>query len=209
MRRCLVIHLGEQSENFTAELGDRRAEVLWRGCGRDLGRARALVRDHDGMVDAIGLDGIPMDLQLGDAHRRYRNGRELAAIATRTPVVDGGGVRPGLERWSVVLANRAEPGIFSQKRVLMVPGVNHVGLAHALGRLTPRVDYYDPEIFFGLPDVPGIGSPETSEARPSLPNGSRRSRPRPSTKSYHRRVRTHTETRRISAGPTSLPAMRA
>ena len=161
MKRCLVIHLGEESENFTAELGDRRAEVLWRGCRRDLGRARALVRDHDGMVDAIALDGIPLNLELGDAHRRYRTGRELAAVATRTPVVDGGGVRPGLERWSVVLANRAEPGIFSQKRVLMVPGLNHVGLAHALGRLTPRVDYYDPEIFFGLPDVPGVGSPET------------------------------------------------
>jgi len=161
MKRCLVIHLGDENENFTAALGDRRVEVLWRGCGYDLDRARTLVSEHDGMVDAIGLDGIPMDLELGDAHRRYRTGRDLAARATRTPVVDGGGVRPGLERWSVVLANRAQPGIFSQKRVLMVPGLNHVGLANALGRLTPRVDYYDPEIFFGLPDVPGLGSPET------------------------------------------------
>ena len=161
MKRCLVIHLGDENENFTAALGDRRTEVLWRGCGYDLDRARALVLEHDGMVDAIGFDGIPMKLELGDAYRRYPAGRDLAARATRTPVVDGGGVRPGLERWSVVLANRAQPGIFSQKRVLMVPGLNHVGLANALGRLTPRVDYYDPEIFFGLPDVPGLGSPET------------------------------------------------
>ncbi len=161
MKRCLVIHLGEQNENFTAQLGDRRAEVLWRGCGRDYDHARALIREHDGMVDAIALDGIPKDLELGDAHRRYRLGQELAAIASRTPVVDGSGVRPGLERWSVVLADRAEPGIFSQKRVLMVPGLNHVGLAQALGRLTPRVDYFDPEIYFGVPDVPGVGSSET------------------------------------------------
>ena len=54
-----------------------------------------------------------------------------------------------------------EPGIFSQKRVLMVPGVNHVGLANALGRMTPRIHYYDPEIFFGVPDVPGVGAPQT------------------------------------------------
>ncbi|HSN83728.1 MAG TPA: hypothetical protein VLS88_14185 [Polyangiales bacterium] len=161
MKRCLVIHLGDENENFVAVLGDRRAEVLWRGCGRDLERARALVRDHDGQVDAIGLDGIPMDLELGDAHRRYQPGREVAAAAQTTPVVDGGGVRAGLERWSVVLADRAEPGIFSQKRVLMVPGINHVGLAQALGRLSPRVEYYDPEMFFGLPDVPGVGSEET------------------------------------------------
>ena len=161
MKRCLVIHLGGENENFTAVLGDRRVEVLRRGCDRDLDRARALVLEHDGKVDAIGFDGIPLDLELGGAHRRYRIGRELAASATETPVVDGGGVRAGLERWSVVLANRAEPGIFSQKRVLMVPGVNHVGLANALGRLTPRVHYYDPEIFFHLPDVRGVGSPQT------------------------------------------------
>jgi len=161
MQRCLVIHLGDENEDLIATLGERRAKVLWRGCRRELDRARALVREHDGKVDAIGLDGIPINLELGDAHRRYQAGRELAASATRTLVVDGSGVRPGLERWSIVLANRAEPGIFSQKHVLMVPGVNHVGLARALGRLTPHVDYYDPEIFFGLPDMPGVGSPQT------------------------------------------------
>lgn len=161
MERCLVIHLGDENENFVVALGDRRAEILWRGCGRDLQRARALVREHDGKVDAIGLDGIPTDLELGEAHRRYQPGREVAAAAKQTPIVDGGGVRAGLERWSVVLADRAEPGIFSQKRVLMVPGINHVGLAQALGRLSPRVEYYDPEMFFGLPDVPGVGSEET------------------------------------------------
>ncbi|MGB5694739.1 MAG: hypothetical protein WBM46_03720, partial [Polyangiales bacterium] len=161
MNRCLVIHLGGEDEDFTAVLGDRRATVLRRGCDRNMARVRALVREHDGEVDAIGFDGIPMDLELGDAHRRYRTGRDLAAVAKQTAVVDGGGVRAGLERWSVVLAHRAEPGIFSQKRVLMLPGVNHVGLANALGRFTPHVDYYDPEIFFGLPDVPGVGSRQT------------------------------------------------
>jgi predicted amino acid dehydrogenase len=161
MKRCLVVHLGGEDQDFIAALGDRRAKVLWRGCQRDLERARALIRGHDGRVDAIGLDGIPLDLELGEAHRRYHTGRDLAATARQTPIVDGGGVRSGLERWSVVLAQRAEPGIFSQKRVLMVPGLNHAGLAHALGRLTPHVDYYDPEIFFGLPDVPGVGSLQT------------------------------------------------
>ena len=161
MKRCLVIHLGEKNEDFVAVLGEHRAEVLRRGFGRDIERARALLREYDGKVDAIGFDGIPMDLELGDAHRPYQIGRELAASATRTPVVDGSGVRPGLERWSVVLADRSAPGIFSQKRVLMVPGVNHVGLANALSRMTPRISYYDPEIFFGVPDVPGVGSLQT------------------------------------------------
>ncbi len=161
MKRCLVIHPGDQDEDFEATLGEHRAHVSWRGCKRNPSLVRELIREHDGHVDVIAFDRIPLDLELGDARRPYELGRELASTAEKTPVIDGSGVRPGLERWSVVLASRAQPGIFSQKHVLMVPGLNHVGLAHALGRLTPRVSYYDPEIFFGLPDVPGVGSPET------------------------------------------------
>jgi hypothetical protein len=49
-------------------------------------------------------------------------------------VVDGRIIRAGLERWGIMLADRAQPGIFGQKRVLMVPGLNHNGLAGALER---------------------------------------------------------------------------
>jgi predicted amino acid dehydrogenase len=163
MKRILVIHLGKEAEDFTATLGARQVQVLWRGCTRNSELARRLVAEHDGQVDAIALDGIPIHLELGRAHRFYKPGRELSELAKETPVVDGSGVRAGLERWAVTLADRAEPGVLSQKRVLMCPGVNHVGLAQAIGRKSPQVHYYDPEIFFRLPDVFGVGRPETLE----------------------------------------------
>ncbi len=37
-------------------------------------------------------------------------GSVLPQAASATPVVDGGGIRSGLERWGVILAERAEPG---------------------------------------------------------------------------------------------------
>jgi len=119
--------------------------------------AQALIAEYDGRVDAIALEGMPTDLRLGAARRLHEMGTQLAIAARRSPIVDGGGVRDLLERWGVTLAARAEPGIFSQKRVLMVPGLNHTGLAEALGRRSLEMRYADPEIFFALPDLPGVG----------------------------------------------------
>ncbi|MEE4299302.1 MAG: hypothetical protein V2J24_07670 [Pseudomonadales bacterium] len=86
--------------------------------------------------------------------------------------MDGSGVRAGLERWAIKLAERAQPGIFSQKRVLMVPGLQHVGMSEALGSRAQAVRYADPAVFFGLPQVLGIGTRRTAaSAAPATLNG--------------------------------------
>ncbi|MBP7963339.1 MAG: serine carboxypeptidase [Caldilineaceae bacterium] len=163
MKQVLVIHLNtENSEGVVSFLG-QKLSLLRRGCGGDVAQARQLIADHDGKVDAIGLEGLPAELTLGPAHRPHVLGANLAAAAQQTPVVDGGGIRPGLERWGVILADRAQPGIFAQKRVLMVPGLNHNGLAQSLGRRGSSIRYADPLVYFNLPDLPGVGSKLTLE----------------------------------------------
>jgi hypothetical protein len=127
------------------------------GCEGDAARARLLIADHDGQVDAIGLEGLSTQLTLGASSRPHMVGATLPAAAQATPVVDGAVVRGILERWGVTLADRAEPGIFSQKRILMVSGLNHGGMAEALGRRGQDIRYADPEIYFALPDAPGVG----------------------------------------------------
>lgn len=140
------------------------------GCGGDAERARRLIAAAGDDVDAIGLEGLPIDLELGRVHVQHTVGATLPAAANGIPVVDGSGIRSGLERWGVTLADRAEPGIFSEKRILMLPGVNHAGLAQALGRHSPHLRYADPEIYFGLPDVRLVGSRYTLDqaAAPTL-----------------------------------------
>ena len=93
----------------------------------------------DGRVDAIGLEGIPFQLQIGNVRREHTVTAGLRSAARITPLVDGAGVRAGLERWGIMLADRAQPGIFAQKRILMVPGLNHTGMAQGLGQ-TQRPD---------------------------------------------------------------------
>ncbi|MCS6844164.1 MAG: serine carboxypeptidase [Caldilineales bacterium] len=170
MKEVVVIHLNSGEETEVVRFLGQDVRIRRIGCGGDAERARSVVARYDGQVDAIGLEGYPAELELGGVRVPHEVGSTLPAAAARTPVVDGGGIRPGLERWGVILADRAQPGIFSQKRTLLVPGLNHGGLAQALERRTPHLRYADPEVFFALPDFPGVGSKRTREqaVRPTL-----------------------------------------
>jgi predicted amino acid dehydrogenase len=170
MKSILVIHLGFGEESGLVEFQGQQIEVERLGCGGDVELARQWIAEHDGKVDAIGLEGLPAQLQLGGKGRAHEIGLDLASVAQVTPVVDGSGVREGLERWGVTLADRAQPGIFSQKRILFVPGLNHEGLAKALSRHSTQVRYADPVVYFAMPDFPGVGSRLTLEqvAGPTL-----------------------------------------
>ena len=161
MREVLVVDLGEGSEVLELSFRGEGVRVARHGCAGRLDEAARLVSANDGEVDVIALDGLPRNLELGNAVKPYPPVADVAAAASKTPVVDGSGIRSALERWGVTLADRAEPGIFSQKRILMVPGVNHVGLTHALARRSPFLRFSDPEVFFGLPNLPGVGSQHT------------------------------------------------
>ncbi len=170
MKQILVIHLNEETTSQTVSFLGNEIEILRVGCNGDAAAARQLIGAYDGRVAAIGLEGLPATLELGTQQRAHAEGQLLPGIAQQTPVVDGLGIRAGLERWGITLADRAEPGIFSEKRILMVPGLNHNGLAQALGRHSSNVRYADPVIYFALPDFPGVGSRFTLEqaARPTL-----------------------------------------
>lgn len=170
MMQILVIDLSTTSDDYQVAFLKRPFQIMRRGCGGDPQRARDLIHEHDGRVDAIALEGPTAVIQLGQVERTHLLGAELIAVARQSPIVDGNGIRAGLERWAVILADRAQPGIFSQKHILMTPGLNHTGLATALGRRSSAIRYADPTVYFGLPQMLGIGLKETLEqaAGPTL-----------------------------------------
>nr|HMT20971.1 serine carboxypeptidase [Promineifilum sp.] len=170
MKRILVIHAGEGGDITSHTFMGHSLSVQRVGCGGDPERARALIAEYDGRADAIALEGLPATLELGAARRPHELGATLAPVARQAIVVDGSGIRAGLERWGVILADRAQPGIFAQKRALMVPGLNHNGLAQALGRRVSDLRYADPIVYFNLPALPLVGSRGTLEqaAGPTL-----------------------------------------
>lgn len=168
MKQVLVIHLGDGEAVETVEFLGQTISIRRIGCHGDAARARALIEQADGQVDAIGLEGLPVQLRLGGIARPHSIGSSLPAAASCTPVVDGGGVRGGLERWGVILADRAQPGIFAEKRILLTPGLNHGGLSQAMYRHSASLRYADPLVYFALPDLPGVGSHRTLDQAATL-----------------------------------------
>ena len=154
MKQILIIHLNNENDSEVVTFLDQEIHIQRKGCGGDPEIARALIAEYDGNVDAIGLDGLPAKLELGSFSTPHEVGQELAQVAQKTAVVDGSGIRAGLERWAVILADRAQPGIFAPQQIRMVPGVHHPGLTHTL---TPRTSPFrcaDPVVHFRLPQFP-------------------------------------------------------
>lgn len=157
MKQVLVLHTHDGTTTAQVEFLGNQVTIQRIGCNGNLDQARSLIAEYDGKVDAIAVVGMPAELHLGKVRRTHHAGATLPKAARQTPVVDGSGIRAELERWGMILVDRASPGIVNQKHVLFVPGLNHEGLAQAIERRTPDIRFADPVLFFGLPDAPGIG----------------------------------------------------
>ncbi len=168
-KQILVLHLGPTGD-LTQEVSFLGRAVSVRRIGVDGNEDRLLelIGEYDGKVDAIALEGIAGRLSLGPVTVTHAQGERMRKAATQTPVLDGSGIRGALERWAVRLANEAQPGIFGQKRVLMVPGLNHRGLAAALEESAVEVSYADSMIYFRLPTALGNNVALERGAGPAL-----------------------------------------
>ncbi len=161
MKQIVVLHLNRLEETETVTFMGQPLQIHHLNCANDLNKARDLIAQYDGQVDAIALHGMPTQLELGPARRDHAQGAMLTAVSHQTPLADGRIIRAGLERWGMILADRAQPGIFSRKQVLMTPGLNHNGMARALEQHGCAIRYADPFIYFNLLKVPGIGLRQT------------------------------------------------
>ena len=97
-KHILVLDLGLERTSSTVSFMGVQLVLQRIGCGGDPEKARALIGEYDGRVDAIGLENMPAELQLGSARCMHEAGAALKQAAQVTPVVDGSGVRAGLER---------------------------------------------------------------------------------------------------------------
>ena len=97
-----------------------------------LDKAIAKIKELDGTVDAIGLGGIDVYLYAGKDRYALRDGLRLMGAATKTPVVDGSGLKNTLERQAVTFL-QTELGVeLRGTKVLMVSALDRFGMAQAL-----------------------------------------------------------------------------
>lgn len=130
MKRVVSVSLGTSMRDHSAQvqLLGQDVHVARMGMDGDFERARVTIQDLDGQVDAIGLGGI--DRYLVANHKRYeiRDAKRLVDAASRTPVVDGSGLKDTWERW--VVEDWINKGVLNPTMsVLMVSALDRFGMA--------------------------------------------------------------------------------
>lgn len=157
MKSVVSVSLGSSKRNHkvTNNYLGQKVVIERIGTDGDFKKAINIIKDLDGKVDAIGLGGI--DLYLNDGTKSYiiRDALKLAKSATKTPIVDGSGLKNTLERR--IITQLVELGFeISNRKVLVVSGVDRFGMAESLIEHGAKVTFGD--LIFGL----GIPIPITS-----------------------------------------------
>ncbi|MHB0913530.1 MAG: quinate 5-dehydrogenase [Armatimonadota bacterium] len=152
MNRVVSISLGSPKGDKTVRttLMGREFEISRIGTNGDMRKFAELVRSYDGKVDAIGLGGIDLYLYAGKRRYTIRDAARLAANARISPVVDGSGIKNTLERETIEWMHR-EIVDLSDKKVLMVCGVDRFGMAASAHALAGSVVYGDLMFNVGVP----------------------------------------------------------
>lgn len=145
MKTVVSVSMGASARDHEVEvdlLGER-FRIRRQGTDGDFRKAKEILAELDGKVDAIGLGGI--DVYLYSRTQRYeiRDGRRLLDVLKVTPAVDGSGLKNTLERETIryLLQDGRIP--LEGRKVLVVSGMDRFGMAQALEEAGARVVYGD------------------------------------------------------------------
>ena len=134
MKHVISISLGSSKRNHTVEaefLGEKFL-IERIGTDGDMNKAEALLKELDGKVDAFGMGGIDLYIVTGGRRYAIRDAERLARAVTKTPIVDGGGLKNTLERRVIRYLVESNRVTLAGKRALLVSGADRWGMAEGL-----------------------------------------------------------------------------
>lgn len=145
MKRIVSVSIGSAKRDSRVEADILGEHFLIERVGTDgdKNKAKRLIAELDGQVDAFGLGGI--DLFLWAGRRRYavRDAVEIARAAKISPVVDGSGLKHTLERKVASFVEKETGYSFKGKKILMVSAVDRLGLAESLAGTGAHMTFGD------------------------------------------------------------------
>ena len=153
MKKVVSLSLGSSRRDKTvrATFWNEEFEISRIGTNGDQNLFVKQLAELDGTVDAIGFGGMDRYLWSNGKRYEFSAAKKLLAGATKTPVLDGSGLKNTLEREAVRFL--AEKGIvdFAHHKTLMVCGVDRFGMSEALAEQNGPLYFGD--LMFSL-DVP-------------------------------------------------------
>jgi hypothetical protein len=153
MKRVVSISLGTSKRDKREEVQILGETFLLERIGTDgdLDRYAQLFRELDGQADALGVGGADIWVVIESRRYPFRQIQKLVSGATKTPVVDGSGLKHTLERETIRNLQASGTVDFRDKQVLMVSAVDRFGMAQALVEAGANMVFGDVLFGVGLP----------------------------------------------------------
>jgi hypothetical protein len=134
IKEVVSVSIGSSKRDHEVELDllGETFRIRREGTDGSLEKAAARFAELDGKVDAFGMGGIDIYLRADGRKYFFRDAKKLTKGISRTPVVDGSGLKGPVEGSTVDYLER-ECGLeLAGKRVLMTSAVDRWGMAEAL-----------------------------------------------------------------------------
>lgn len=152
-KRAVSVSLGgsKRDKRVEVELLDTPVVIERVGTDGDTEKATALFTALDGRVDALGVGGIDLWVEIQNRKYPLHAAHRLIRGVRKTPVVDGSGLKNTLER-EVVSALVSQLGEeYGRGRVLLTAGVDRYGMTQSFFRAEYEVVCADLMFALGIP----------------------------------------------------------
>lgn len=162
MKRAVSISLGssKRDKQIEIDLMGQRVSIERRGTDGDIEKATALFTELDGKVDALGVGGIDLWIEMGPKRYPLYAAHKLVKNVRQTPVVDGSGLKNTLERQVVPVMVEALGKQYERGRVLLTAGVDRYGMTLSFFEHQYEVVCADLMFALGIPipirSLPGL-----------------------------------------------------
>jgi hypothetical protein len=150
VRRAVSISIGssKRDKSVQVELLGQQVRIERIGTDGDMQRAAQLFRELDGVVDAFGVGGTDLSLQVEDRVYPLYSVQHLVRDVTRTPIADGSGLKNTLESRLAGFIDEHIDLADRPRRALITSGADRWGMAHSF--LAGGYECVIGDLMFGL-----------------------------------------------------------
>lgn len=153
MKRAVSISLGasDRDKAVEVELLGQPVSIERQGTDGDIAKATARFTELDGKVDALGVGGIDLWVEMEGKKYPLYAAHKMIQQVRQTPVVDGSGLKNTLERHVVTALVTALGSQYAKGRVMMTAGVDRYGMTLAFFEQGYEVVCADLMFALGIP----------------------------------------------------------
>lgn len=150
MKRAVSISIGSSKRDKAVEieiLGER-VHIERIGTDGDMEQAAQLFKQMDGKVDAFGLGGADLGIQVGQRHYQLHSVSPIVRFVKQTPLVDGAGLKNTLEAGLASAIDETLGDVIQPRRALITMGVDRHGMMRSF--VDAGYDCTFGDLMFGL-----------------------------------------------------------